>query len=220
MQLACSELLVALALRRFHDIPISICCTTVLSLTTFWLERVFAQILCYERRNDSSVGNMRIFFLHWGASADTGHWLMQIEGYLIHIFKRNGSVIAEPVVPDPNRDRPDDCVIPELWRSLYIPFVRYGIVGLTNGEGLNDIQTEWRGFIQDWMAVAQYNSATRSCQEFVIFTMYYLCETPFFNMSDLKSLLAPLLCVGIIYLDLVLRGSLVVVSSIKADFFV
>lgn len=206
-------------LRRFHFAPISLSFTAILSLTTFWLERVFAQMLCYLRRNDSSVGNMRIFFLHWGASADTGHWLMQIEGYLVQIFKRNGTVTAEPVIADPNRERPTDRTIPSLVASLYIPFSRYGIVGLTDSEGLDDIQKKWRGFVEDWMSVAKYNSATRSCQEFVVFAMYYLCHPAFFNMSDLKSLLPPLICVVLIYLDLVLRMSLAIVMLIKADVF-
>lgn len=207
-------------LRRFHNAPISLSCTAILSFTTFWLERVFAQMLCYLRRNDSSVGNMRIFFLHWGPSADTGHWLMQIEGYLVQIFKRNGTVTAEPVVADPSRERSEDRTIPSLGASLYIPFSRYGIVGLTDSEGLDDIQTKWRGFVEDWMSVTQYNSATRSCQEFVIFAMYYLCHPAFFNMSDLKSLLPPLFCVVLIHLDLVLRTSLAVVMLIKADILI
>jgi hypothetical protein len=70
------------------------------------------------------------------------------------------------------------------------------------------------------MSVAKYNSATRSCQEFVIFAMYYLCHPAFFNMSDLKSLLPPLLCAVLIYLDLVLRTSLAIAMLIKTDIFV
>jgi len=33
-----------------------------------------------------------------------------------------------------------------------------------------------------------YRSSNQSCQEFVIFIMYNLCHPPFFNMSDIKSL--------------------------------
>jgi hypothetical protein len=145
---------------------------------------------------------------------------MRIEGYLVQIFKRNGMVTAEPVVADPSRERLADRVIPSLGASLYIPFSRYGIVGLTDSEGLNDIQTKWRGFVEDWMSVAKYNSATRSCQEFVVFAMYYLCDPVFFNMSDLKSLLLPLLCVVLIYLDLVLCMSLSIAMLIQANIFI
>lgn len=220
MQIASCELLVALMLRRFHGVPISLIWTILLSITTYWLERVSAQMLCYVRHDESTVGNKRIFFLHWGPSADTGHWLMQIEGYLVQIFKRNGMVTAEPVVADPTKERPADRTIPSLRAAVYIPFSRYGIVGLTNPKGLDDIQKTWKGFIEDWMSKAQYNSATRSCQEFVVFAMYYLCHPPFFNMSDLKSLVPPLLCVMLIYLDLVLRTSLAIAMLIKADIFV
>jgi hypothetical protein len=145
---------------------------------------------------------------------------MQIEGYLVQIFKRNGMVTAEAVVADPNKERPDDHIIPSLETSLYIPFLRYGIVGLTDKKGLNGIKSEWRGFIEDWMSEARYNSAIRSCQEFVVFGMYYLCHPPFFNMSDLKSLLPPLLCVMLIYLDLVLRTSVAIATWFKTDIFV
>lgn len=74
---------------------------------------------------------------------------MQMEGTLIYIFKRGGSVIAEPVRPNPDRDRPEDRTIPSLRASLYIPFCRYGIVGLTDGKSMRDTKEQWTGFLVD-----------------------------------------------------------------------
>jgi hypothetical protein len=74
-------------------------------------------------------------------------------------------------------------------------------VGLTS-EASSDAINEWEGFVLDCMDFyGGYNSANRSCQEFVIFLMYYMCHPPFFNMSDAKSLVPILISLSLLNLD-------------------
>jgi hypothetical protein len=56
--------------------------------------------------------------------------------------------------------------------------------------GLSDKYTlgKWEDFVQKCVKAGGYNLANQSCQEYVIFIMYYLCYPPLFNMSDTKSL--------------------------------
>lgn len=78
-------------------------------------------------------------------------------------------------------------MIPRLNRPRYIPFRRYGIVGLAEG----------------WMSVEGCSGTTHSCQEFVIFAMCYLRDPPLFDMSGLKSLFPLFLCLVRTYFDTV-----------------
>lgn len=201
VQLAGCEVLVALTMRRIVCVQLPILSLAAMSMSTHWFERIVAQILTYTRRKDSDAGSARVFFTHWGPSADTGHWLLQIEGFHIHIFKRGGKITARIERPHRSADEQDDHPIPSLSDAIYVPFKQYGIVGLTDDATSPTSTEEWRGFVEDCMD--QYSSVNRSCQEFVIFAMYNLCHPPFFNVSDLKSLGPLAICLTVIYVDIV-----------------
>jgi hypothetical protein len=77
-------------------------------------------------------------------------------------------------------------LIPSFYDSLYIPFKRYGIVGLTDGEMIKKLP-EFCEFVK--YSLEKYSSVTSSCQEYVVLLMYLTCHPIMFNMSDTKALI-------------------------------
>ena len=94
----------------------------IFGLLSLWLERVYYQWFCYVNYYRAEKHPCRVFFTHWGPSADSGHWILQLEGIRFHVFKENGYIKAHL-----DRARPDPTIrkIPPLLKALYIPFFQY-----------------------------------------------------------------------------------------------
>jgi hypothetical protein len=94
----------------------------VVGLLSLWLERVYVQWFCYTHHLLTAKSHYRVFFTHWGPSADSGHWVLQIHDKTFHIFKEAGYIKARLERPGSN---PTPRGIPTLSKALYIPFFQY-----------------------------------------------------------------------------------------------
>ncbi|PMD64517.1 uncharacterized protein K444DRAFT_608998 [Hyaloscypha bicolor E] len=191
-----TNLVMVLICRHLGYSGLSISRTILLGFVSIWTERVCIQLVWYFG-SPPEKNPYRVFFTHWGSCADKGHWLLQLEDCRYHIMKRHGSSTAD-LSPAP---RSEQAHAPPPQESLYIPFCQYGIVGLSDRHTLG----QWEDFIQKCIQPGGYNVSNQSCQEYVIFNMYYLCYPPLFNMSDTKSLGPIILVVFLSYAPLLYR---------------
>jgi hypothetical protein len=117
-----TNIIMVIICRQLGYLNLSISRTTLLGLVSIWAERVYYQWFCYRNSYRAEEHPNRVFFTHWGPSADTGHWLLQLERIRFHVFKRDGTVKAELEHPRPDATPKE---IPPLSKALYIPFCQY-----------------------------------------------------------------------------------------------
>jgi hypothetical protein len=110
-----------LVARKLGWSKLSITRTFLTGIASTWLERIYVQWFCYTQVHRAEDANNRVFFKHWGPSADSGHWLIQLETNVVHIFKENGITKADLRRPPPNARAYE---VPPLSKSVYIPFTQ------------------------------------------------------------------------------------------------
>jgi hypothetical protein len=97
---------------------LSISRTILFGILSIWTERVCIQLVWHDGYLPEKHP-YRVFFIHRGPSADTGHWLLQVEESRYHIKKESkGSFTAELKPPEKKSEK----YVPPLLESIYVPF--------------------------------------------------------------------------------------------------